>query len=228
MAGIVGVPNPDPPLLLEDAGGGGRSDADGVERSGRHLELLLGLDADHDIHGLVAVVEREGVGIADGELLSRNIEDAGNDVGDTPGDVVLDVLDLAILEVGLVEDALVARVIEVDQGLALVEALLGVFVDRLRTEVAAIEDGLKAVVDGIEGGDKAGGFGGAGDALHVGASVLEEKAGGAGVPEAPFGLVNERKSIGKLVIRWRRMNGRGVGDLGEIGLLGESWDQQQK
>ena len=51
------------------------------------------------------------------------------------------------------------------------EAFFGVLEDTVRTVGAAIEVGFDAVLDAIEDGDGAGGFGGGDDVLHFAAGL---------------------------------------------------------
>ncbi len=111
VAGVVGVPDPDPAAVLDDALVGGGLHADGLEGSGGRLDLFLGLDLHGNGDGAHGVGEREADVLPDDQRLRRGVEDGRERIGDAGGDrgrlLLRGALDEVVLDLGLLADGVV-------------------------------------------------------------------------------------------------------------------------
>ena len=107
-----------------------------------------------------------------------------------------------IFEILIVEDRLLALVVDDKIGVDAAKAFFGVFLERTRAEGFGIDDGFHSVVHMIEKRDCAGGIGSNYDAGFL-SSVFNVQRRRTGVEEAPLATINQVLSVGKFV-SWRR------------------------
>src|SRR5689334_23666395 len=147
---VVRIPDPYLAAIFHRTAGRLGCNPDRGKAPGRRLYRLARFHLGGDVHRLAAIVGGKHVRRIWPERLRRQVEDPANYVGHTTGDLVLRVLALPVLQVGFIEHAHAPRVIEIDQRLALVEALFSMLRDRLRAQAGTIERRLEAVVHRIE------------------------------------------------------------------------------
>src|SRR5262245_24981794 len=111
-SGVVGIPYPDFPFILEQTGGCLRLHANGVERAGRRFDFLSGFHQHVDSHRLAAITEWETIRAANLERKRGHVENSRENIGDASRDNVLFALTILLDQVLLFEHGLAARVIE--------------------------------------------------------------------------------------------------------------------
>src|SRR5271166_2808824 len=111
VLGVVGVPDPHSPPVLQDPIVAFGTDANGLERSGRGLHLLFAFHVRLHGYRFTAIVEREAVGSALLQGQAGDIKNSRHHVSHAAGNVVLGFLLLTVFEISLFQDRFAAAVV---------------------------------------------------------------------------------------------------------------------
>src|SRR5208337_912370 len=157
---VVGVPDPDSSPVLQDPVVAFRTDANGLEGSGRGLHLLFAFHVRLHGYRFVAIVERKAVGSALLQGQAGHIKNARHYVGYAAGNVVLRFLLLIVFEVSLLQHSLAAAVVKCNDRFPAMRTLLGVLRHLGRAKALGVEIRIETVLDPVQQRDHASGVGG--------------------------------------------------------------------